>query len=666
MPLTAPVLDDRRFDDIVDEARTRISRYTPEWTNHNLTDPGMTLVDLFAWMTELLIFRLNRVPELNYIKFLQLLGIELRPAQPALVDLTFTLTPEAPGSAPEVIVPLATQVAAPGGADGPIVFETDRALVALRARLASVQVYDGFSFLQVDDPSTPPEPFHAFGRDAREGSALYLGFASTLPFSEQQVDLTIYVAGAPPGAGYRCDEEIPLAATLVWEYWDVGGQFQPLDGVDDETRAFTRSGHVYLSGPGARAGKHRFGVATEDLYWLRVRLASSTYELSPRLESVLTNTVSATQAVTVRDEVLGGSDGRDDQRFRVSNTPIVALSPAHQVPRRAESDEKVIVRSVQLEIDEGTGFEVWEEVDDFFGSTARDAHFVVNRTSGDVVFGDGKRGRIPVGNPSRPNDNVIARRYRYGGGVPGNVGAGTITELQATIAGVDSVSNRRAAVGGTAEESLDDAKDRAPQELKSRGRAVTAEDFELLARQAPGTRVLRARALPLVHPHFPDTQTPGVVTVIVVPESDDERPSPNESTLHAVCSHLNKHRLLTTEVYVIPPTYRRIAIEADVIVQPTADLAQVQQSVVAALDRYFHPLHGGLDGEGWDFGADVYFSDVYRRILDVNGVDRIAPTGLFIYLGNERFGPAEDVTVPAFDLVFPGDHRIRVAYRERT
>ena len=321
---------------------------------------------------------------------------------------------------------------------------------------------------------------------------------------------------------------------------------------------------------------------------------------------------------------------------------------------------------MQLEIDEGPGFEVWEEVDDFFGSTERDTHFAVNRTAGEIVFGDGERGRIPVANPSRPNDNVVARRYRYGGGAGGNVGAGTVTELQATIQGVASVTNRRAAAGGTSEESLDHAKSRAPQELKSRGRAVTAEDFELLARQAPGTRVLRAHALPLVHPHFPDTQTPGAVTVIVVPESDDERPTPNEATLHAVCAHLNRHRLLTTEVYVVPPTYRQIAIEADIVVQPTADLAQVQQSIVASLDRYFHPLRGGPDGDGWDFGADVYFSDVYRRILDVPGVDRIAPTSLIIHVGSERFGPAEDVTVPAFDLVYPGDHRIRVSYRERT
>ena len=86
MPLEdyLPRIDNRRFDDILAEVRTRIPRYTPEWTDFNESDPGMTVAQLFAWMTDLLLYRMNLVPELNYLKFLQLIGIELAPAQPAL------------------------------------------------------------------------------------------------------------------------------------------------------------------------------------------------------------------------------------------------------------------------------------------------------------------------------------------------------------------------------------------------------------------------------------------------------------------------------------------------------------------------------------------------------------------------------------------------------
>ena len=79
MPIDAylPTIDDRRFEDIVAEARTRIPRYTPEWTDLNDNDPGIALVQVFAWMCDLLLYRLGKVPELNYLKFLQLVGIEV-------------------------------------------------------------------------------------------------------------------------------------------------------------------------------------------------------------------------------------------------------------------------------------------------------------------------------------------------------------------------------------------------------------------------------------------------------------------------------------------------------------------------------------------------------------------------------------------------------------
>ena len=64
MPLPEPILDDLRFQrDLVDEARRRIIRYCPEWTDYNVSDPGITLIELFAWMTEMTLFRLNQVPE---------------------------------------------------------------------------------------------------------------------------------------------------------------------------------------------------------------------------------------------------------------------------------------------------------------------------------------------------------------------------------------------------------------------------------------------------------------------------------------------------------------------------------------------------------------------------------------------------------------------------
>src|SRR5256885_10463742 len=133
MPLQAPNLDDRDYARIVSEAKTLIPRYAPEWTNFNESDPGITLVELFAWMTEMLIYRVNQVPERNYIEFLKLLGIELRPAQPARAELTFKLAKDDLDVVP---VPKGTQVAvADSGGGEPLSFETTEGLIALCAEL---------------------------------------------------------------------------------------------------------------------------------------------------------------------------------------------------------------------------------------------------------------------------------------------------------------------------------------------------------------------------------------------------------------------------------------------------------------------------------------------------------------------------------------------------
>src|SRR4051812_7113970 len=139
MAIATPTLDDRSFEQLYDEARSLIPRYTPEWTDHNEVDPGATMLQLHAWFTEQLLYRLNQVPERNYRKFLQLLGIDVKPAAPARVDVTFTTAK----LDTDAIVPAGTQVAVGGGGGegAPIVFELPQAFVAIGPALAAVQVY---------------------------------------------------------------------------------------------------------------------------------------------------------------------------------------------------------------------------------------------------------------------------------------------------------------------------------------------------------------------------------------------------------------------------------------------------------------------------------------------------------------------------------------------
>jgi predicted phage baseplate assembly protein len=268
-----------------------------------------------------------------------------------------------------------------------------------------------------------------------------------------------------------------------------------------------------------------------------------------------------------------------------------------------------------------------------------------------------------VANPENPEANIVAVEYRYGGGRKGNVAAGQLSNLPGGVAGVDTskVSNLLPAAGGRDEETVKEAKQRAPQQLKNKDRAVTEEDFESLASLAPGVK--RAKALALAHPGFPNVQVPGAVTVIIVPDGDGPNPSPSENLIRTVCEFLNQRRLLTTELFVVPPRYHKASVRSQVIAEGNADLAEVKKAVEERLLDYLHPLKGGEKQTGWVFGGDVFFSLIYRQILNVPGVLRIE--NLFITLDGIEQLPCQDVPIPPGELVYSNEHTVEVIYEIR-
>ena len=651
-----PVLDDRRFDDLVAEARARIPRYTPEWTDLNDNEPGMALVQVFAWMTELTLYRLGRIPELNYLSFLQLLGTELRPAEPARVAVTF---PVVAGGAATVLVPSRTRLSAPGDDGTDQLFETVRSLAAIEPRLDRVQAHDGTRYDDLTAENDAADAaFAPFGAAPGAGRALLFGFDSALPFPEVDLDLAVWTdAGTRAAAVTACGAGTVsrASARLAWEGWN-GSDWLALDVLKDETDGLAATGHVVVRTPveGVLV-RDTIGLVGESRYWLRARVTSASYDVAPSLLAVRTNTVDAEQAETLVEEVVGGSDGSVNRVLRLADAPVIAGSLA-------------------LEVDEGSGFEPWAVVDDLLASGPDDAHVALNRTTGELRFGDGVTGRIPVASPEAPNGNVVARRYRIGGGAAGNVGTGTLATVS-RVEGIDEagVTNPFPAAGGQDEETLDQAIARARLSLRSHDRAVTPGDFEQLALEA--APLARAHALSRRHPHFGDVDVPGAVTVVVVPDVDGPAPMPSGETLRAVCAHLDARRLLTTEVHVAAPTYVEAAVRAQLVAAPDADLTAISRAVDDALDTFLHPITGGdvtqaldavrnpgaaADAPGWPFGAAVRVSDLFRLLIDTEGVERIER--LAVVLGGEEQAPFADAPIPEGTLVTPGGHDVEVRY----
>lgn len=656
MPIVAPNLDDRRFDELFAEARSLIPRYAPAWTNYNQSDPGIALLELFSWLTELTLYRVNQVPELHYVKFLHLLGITTNPPAPARTELTFSTT------GPDVTIPTRTQAAANGDDGKPVVFEVPEGFVATDATLAAIAVDDTIEIRQVTVAhSSSSQTIEPFGKRAADDAALLLGFDCPTGMTTQSISLMVHAAD-PRQAVIAQAGALGIAppADVAHEFWDGSG-WAPLSVERDETRAFTVSGRLVVFGPGTRSVAHAPGPGLPVLHWFRSRKRNGAYERSPRLEDVIVNTVPAVEGTTIEDEVLGGSNGMPLQGpFVLAATPVLTAERPAQVTR--DDGRTVTVTSVLIEINEGSGFHAWQEVSDFSASGPDDPHFVIDRWLGEVRFGDGRRGAIPAANPALPSRNIVARSYRGGGGVRGNVGVGAITTLQSAVPGLASVVNLVPASGGSDGESVAEAKTRAAGELKAKDRAVAAEDFETLARGAPAN-VARAHTLARAHPTYPSISVPGAVTVIVVPDAPGAAPQPTRTTLETVCAWLDARRLLTTEVFAIGPRYRQVRVDVDIVVKGASDLAATHDAVTAAILDWLHPLTGGPDGAGWPFGGTIYASELSRIVFSAPGVARIRDNQLLVELDGERQPLCRDVDLKPGELVEALAPVVRVSYR---
>ncbi|MFN2505990.1 MAG: putative baseplate assembly protein [Acidimicrobiales bacterium] len=646
MTLPSPDLDDRRFQDIVDEAKRLIPTYCPEWTNHNLSDPGIALIELFAWMTEMTLYRLNQVPDRFYTKFLELVGIELFPSSSAGTDLTFWLS--AP-SAQTLVVPGGTQVGtAPGRTTSPVVFMTDDDLRIIQPRLFAFLTSSGPGHFQNvwDDLKFGREGVACFISDPLvAGDAFYLGFRGSLAGNIIRLD----VAATVEGLGVD-----PLRPPLRWETW-TGESWARARVHADETGGLNQDGAITLLIPPIHAP---LTLGEQRAYWLRGRLDDPDddeppYQASPELRSVrvssLGGSVMAHHAEPAPAEAVGHSDGTAGQVFHLRNRPVL--------PRR--DGEEVVVTGQT----EGVA---WEEVEDFSNSGPEDRHVVWDATDGDIRFGpsirypDGtvhQHGAIPA-----QGALIGVSGYRFGGGATGNVGAGTLTVMNTTIPYIDHVENLRAATGGVDPETADNAKLRAPTSIRTGQRAVTAADYERLTLEA-SPRVARARCLPATEPGAP-------VRVLVVPhvakapadaELDDF--ALEADLVETITAHLDERRTLGTSVEIGTPYYQGITVATRLKALPGRPPDLVRQRALDVLYRYFNPLVGGLRGSGWEFEEDAGAAPIFELLDAVEGVDRVDDVLLFEadLRNRDRVGRGKELVRLSPDCLFLSfSHRVVV------
>ncbi len=475
MSLPVTNLDDRKFQDLVDEAKRMIPQLCPEWTNHNLSDPGVALIELFAWMTETTLYRLNQVPDVFYTHMLNLLGFEQFPAAAARADLTFWTTG---GRVDPVYIPAGTQVATSGTIGDTHVFTTLSDAVITPPRLMASLTSDGDDrFVDVwDDLSAgltgvkcfPSEPMVA-------GDSFYLGFDDSLAGNaiRLNIEATIEGIGVNPGR-----------PPLIWETWQgegwVAATIPDLPGADHpRTRqvgsiataascccwhpSTSHSRWVGCAHIGCAPGCSRRRLTVPPT-GRRRRFAAS----PPRAWAAPSSPSTVRSWSTTCWE-------------RAPAKPTRSFDAAARQCCRAENNET-------LEVEHSGSVVQWTEVSDFVDSARDDLHFAWDSFTGEIRFGplirypDGsmrQHGAVP-----REGARIRLNTYRTGGGAAGNVGANTLISLQTALPYISRVQNLTPATGGVDAETVENVKRRGPQSLRAGGRAVTVSDFERLTAQA--------------------------------------------------------------------------------------------------------------------------------------------------------------------------------------
>lgn len=675
MPITVPNLDDRTAEQIYSEALARIPVHTPEWTNFNDSDPGVTLLQLFAFMTENLLYRSNRLPEAHRLKFLSLIGIPLNPASPGYGLIVFQ---NERGPVRALAIDEGLELFA-----GKVPFRT-RTPVNILPLSAEVFYKQRFSATTDDEKAAASQADTVYAPVLNGQTGVhYRSIHSESPQADvplPDIDLRSAVSGPQDGAlwvALVAPKKVPVEAARA----AIGGESLSLGiypSIQIDTRALQPStlDQVTITDPGLifelvtpdpatasprarrltveyaedvldlpgivqirlpasehltrwdfdplEEGTGQYPPLVEDreisqriITWLRISAptdADPEDQRPARLSWIGANVARVIQALEVPQERIGMGTGTPNQVFKLANTPVIVERPA--AIGSPEPEPTLRLEVVHNQLDD----RIWHRIDDLNTAGPEDQVFALDPEAGTIRCGDGLRGkRFPYG-------SILRASYEYGGGSQGELAIGALNKAPALPGGI-KVMNPVPTWGASDGESLSDAERKISAFLRHRDRLVTASDFEDIARQTPGVSIGRVETLPLYDPNLhsdllaanPEAEpaiSPGVVTVMAVQDHPVEQTiAPQSSHLFrsAIRAWLEPRRLITTEVYVREPLWVELVVSVGIRLRAGQISAIVRRDVGKALRRYLSPLVGGIPAEDQELGEGFPLNSELRE-----------------------------------------------------
>lgn len=654
MPITPPSLDDRRFTQLVDSTLARARVHTPEWTNFNQSDPGVTLVQLFSFLTENLLYRANLTPLRNRAKFLQMLRLPLAPASAAngLVAIA-----NERGAPTVQTLPADLELRA-----GSVPFRTQLGLdvlplearVFFKRRLAaeaqSPELLEYYRLLYASYQLPFPDDVTLY-----ETVALDPQVVDTVDLNAETVDASLWIAllarkndvpdiGDDPWKTLR-DELGGRTLTLgIVPALDAesavlspAGSAQPRQLLRFELPRVEEGGRVPRSANEKPAPSYRqleprtdvdllsvpgvVQLALPDASQLRMwqdidPLEGGVGEMPPSLDDpalgdrVITwlrvradgaaqarirwagiNAAPVRQLERIDAEPLADGDGTPDQTRRLARAPVL--------PGTVVVSTRVGSEAVQR----------WQPIDDLAAaapevpvgnprSTARELQAPSEGLT-DVFELDAEAGELRFGDGLRGRRLPLGARvfasYEFSQGAQGNVAEGAIDSAPQLPSGM-RVFNPVQTWGGADAETVAAGEKQVRRYLQHRDRLVSVDDFESVAARTPGVQIGRIEVLPAFHPDLVPNEpgaAPGVVTLMAIPQFDPGQPDAPRADrlfLNALCRHLDPRRLVTTELVVRGAVYKGIWISAGIEVAAGFAIAEVVEAVKIRLRALLAPV----------------------------------------------------------------------------
>lgn len=680
MPLPVPNLDDRRFDDLVAEAKARLAAHLPELTQISPGDPIHTVVDLFSWLTETILYRSNLIPERQRRIFLNLLQIPLRPAVPAHgvvcidagstnVQLPSLIRDGAQlraGKQPLTVIgelqptPLSLQV---------LVKQTVSKDELLALGMTLNDLHEQYGLRRGEKPKPYLPKRLVIGKDTLQLShtldkSIYLAAIAPKQLESQMSLLRDNLAGIRLNIALAPNEDQDGESatevedrTLIWELVSRSNDGEvkhlPLEQISDSSMGGRKTGVVRLRLPKNSAlfadfanadpmfdGTKAFPPALDDeveaqrvAFWIRLRCPE---EPELQLAYMAINAIDVVAQGMRSDRMVGVGSGHPDQ--------VIALP-----------DGSVDSNSLQLEVEDRGTWVSWQNVDQLANQGGDAKVFRLNRETGLVYFGDGQRSGA---RPPRGAGIRIAS-YRYGGGTTGNLPAGSIKEI------VNGQSRHKLRhdwplSGGIDAETIEEAEQRIPSFLTHRNRAVTAEDFKLITLHNPVNAVARAEVIPGFLPgqtiESARYHVPGVVSMFVLPPAErvmGNTPKPSKGLLNDVYKYVSARTMVGTELYVLSPMYVPVAVSLMVQVRDPQTQQTTLQNVKQAMVDYLWLLApGGANQSGWAMGKTVLVNELLTQAARVDGVLSVNAIALFTENNRiwKRVTSTEGLTLKPYQL----------------